>query len=1118
MKRNFLLETILLTFCIVFETGLTMGQKIEPIVHIPKMNYANGRVKVSPYNDRIYTTQPSYKEFHNFKKGLVKVYSAETNLILLEQDAYGPFYISSASDVVGFYKGGTAWSIDLNTSERQTFFSFDDQCYDIKLAFKIPETDKIIAFTEKNEGEGCAFEGWFIYDIASQTMEKKIEMPSYGGVNPDLFEKFEPRLSADNKYIVSFDLDNLQLTDLSNATYSKNVIPVTSDRYFIKQRGVSSLKNECFMLIRDNKNDKRYLYRYDFDNKAIVEQLTLKNDLKKVQYHPTSPVLLAENENGQTIQWDEKLKQAENLPEKIEYYLYGNEECLPRQSEYSADPILSSIYNVKTESLLLGIGGKNIGALDFNSYAWRDVEAPCPDYGCDMLSQPSDDSTSRVFSYDGFKLTSMRQDDDNPYQLNHQTTIGSNAYSVRGVVASANGKYLACRAQKAVKGRSKLLKSVLIYDSQFGTEKYEIEDDKEMDYKAWCFHPSRSEIAIFDRFGHARVFDFVQNKLLSYTEMNFDGTTYGRDNVPQNPVYISSEKIVFHTTDEIGLLDLSSKTYKAIKEIENSWVNYFNYNADFHEIYYATATGEVGILDANSFRETKRFVLPQQVNGIYRNKQKKHLIVHTADGMVQVMNENNINENVKMYHLDGSDSFVKIDQDNYYSIPKEFVREVHFSVGMDVYYFDQFDLLLNRPDKIEAILNPNDTKKIQLYKQAWQKRVKKMGFDPQNLEGQYLLEAPEIQLLTASPEVQLTEKNFEIAFGASDKNYPLSKIHLKVNGVPVDGVKGKLIQSSPYQLTSHRLQIELSEGQNRIDLSVMNTKGVESLTKTLFIDHAPVEKVSSDLYLISIGVSKFQQAEFNLTYADKDARDIIHQYQTTDQDFDKIKVFEFTNEKANASDILALRDLLQQTKVNDRVLVFVASHGLISDQLDYYIAMHATNFNNPSEGSLLYDDLENLLDGIPAREKLVLLDVCHSGEIDKDEVILAKAGDSSEKANVSSRGFKVVKNKTNSSGLSNSFELMKELFSDLRRNNGAVVISSASGKEFAFESSEWQNGVFTYSLIEGIKTGNADVNKDKTISVSEVQDYVGRRVVQLTNGQQNPTSRTENLESDFRVW
>ena len=95
---------------------------------------------------------------------------------------------------------------------------------------------------------------------------------------------------------------------------------------------------------------------------------------------------------------------------------------------------------------------------------------------------------------------------------------------------------------------------------------------------------------------------------------------------------------------------------------------------------------------------------------------------------------------------------------------------------------------------------------------------------------------------------------------------------------------------------------------------------------------------------------------------------------------------------------------------------------------------------------------------------------------------------------------------------------MKELFTDFRRSTGAVVISSAGGGEYAYEGDKWKNGVFTYSLIDGLSSKNADKNNDKEITVSELKDYISERVQKLTNGKQNPTSRKENLEFDFRVW
>jgi hypothetical protein len=54
--------------------------------------------------------------------------------------------------------------------------------------------------------------------------------------------------------------------------------------------------------------------------------------------------------------------------------------------------------------------------------------------------------------------------------------------------------------------------------------------------------------------------------------------------------------------------------------------------------------------------------------------------------------------------------------------------------------------------------------------------------------------------------------------------------------------------------------------------------------------------------------------------------------------------------------------------------------------------------------------------------------------------------------------------------------------------------------------------------MEGLKSGKADKNRDGSITTTELKDYVIEKVIELTQGQQNPTSRKENVEFDFRVW
>ena len=165
----------------------------------------------------------------------------------------------------------------------------------------------------------------------------------------------------------------------------------------------------------------------------------------------------------------------------------------------------------------------------------------------------------------------------------------------------------------------------------------------------------------------------------------------------------------------------------------------------------------------------------------------------------------------------------------------------------------------------------------------------------------------------------------------------------------------------------------------------MNIKGVESSLISFEVYYKPESIVKPDLHVISIGVSNFKNTDYNLTYAGKDAEDIVRMLEDDHESFENINVHLLTNENATTDNILNLRKALENTAVNDQVVMFVASHGVLDYDMDYYIATHDIDFDNPKHQGLKYNDLEGLMDGIPARKKLLLLDACHSGEIDKDE-------------------------------------------------------------------------------------------------------------------------------------
>jgi len=156
--------------------------------------------------------------------------------------------------------------------------------------------------------------------------------------------------------------------------------------------------------------------------------------------------------------------------------------------------------------------------------------------------------------------------------------------------------------------------------------------------------------------------------------------------------------------------------------------------------------------------------------------------------------------------------------------------------------------------------------------------------------------------------------------------------------------------------------------------------------------------------------------------------------------------------------------------------------------------------------------------GLSSRRKVLFMDTCHSGELDIAEVEMVKSTAKRSGKVAFRSGGGIVQYKENAFGLDNTLELSKLLFGDLRNGSGATVISAAGGTEFALEGLGSQNGLFTSSLMEGIRTRRADLNRDRQYTVSELRTYITDRVVNLSRGLQVPTSREENQKFDFRIY
>lgn len=476
--------------------------------------------------------------------------------------------------------------------------------------------------------------------------------------------------------------------------------------------------------------------------------------------------------------------------------------------------------------------------------------------------------------------------------------------------------------------------------------------------------------------------------------------------------------------------------------------------------------------------------------------------------------DNNI---IASFRFDNFNNWIIQTPDNFFFASNDISKYLKYKVEGKIYNFDQFDLFFNRPDIVLERLGVTSKEVINRYKTAYEKRVEKMGFKLEDLKLDY--EQPEISVLNDNIPFSTTKSKFNISYEAFDSKNKLDRINLYINDIPVYGMKGLDIKAKNIDTIKENIEITLSAGINKIELSVHNQNGVESKREIIDIFYqAPIKKPS--LYVVSIGVSDYQNKDKTLKYAAKDASDIVGLFNTKRDNYEKVELRNLKNQDVTKEKVLAIRQLLSKTNVDDKVILFVSGHGILdNDKNDWYFASQDMDFQKPSLRGVSYNDLEGLLDGIPARNKLFLLDACHSGELDSE---MNTRASNTKKVDNPITFDNQPKSKggaeSRTSALSNSFEAMKALFADTRRFSGANVISAASGDKKAFEGDEYNNGYFTYAFIDGIKTKKADKNQDGVIRVSELRDYIQKRVVEISKNKQVPTNRQENLANDFVIW
>ncbi|WP_445908659.1 caspase family protein [Yeosuana sp.] len=558
--------------------------------------------------------------------------------------------------------------------------------------------------------------------------------------------------------------------------------------------------------------------------------------------------------------------------------------------------------------------------------------------------------------------------------------------------------------------------------------------------------------------------------------------------------------------NQIKLWDLTDGKVIQTYTAENN-ITAMDYDEELKIIIGGTSNGSVYVWDFSNGKLINTMSGHQEkINTIKFGKTKNTIITASEDNTLKTWNYKTGKLISTFFCVDNKDYFTQTPE-GYFSSSQGAATKIYYTTPeLKVISFEQLDVKYNRPDKVLSAIGNTNTELINSYKKAYEKRLKKLGINPDSFTDGYSL--PNADFIDRDQiEFEQTNEILKLHIKGNDSLYKLDRYNVWVNEVPIYGQKGISLKDKNSNLLDTTISLKLSQGENKIETSITNINGTESYRMPLNVKYVPTQPVKEKTYFIGIGIDQFADTNRNLKFCVKDIRDLarkLNEKYGTDIIIDTL-----FNENVTLDNVKNLKKKLLTTNENDKVIISYSGHGLLSKDYDYFLSTYSVNFDDPTLNGLPYDDLENLMDNIPARKKLMLIDACHSGEVDKDDLIRLKEVSDSTLA----KGSIPVAYKQNEKhlGLINSFELMQSLFVNVGKNTGATIISAAAGTEFALELNELKNGVFTYSILEAMQ-------KNKTMKISELKNIVSKRVEELTKGLQKPTSRGETIAVDWNIW
>ncbi len=456
------------------------------------------------------------------------------------------------------------------------------------------------------------------------------------------------------------------------------------------------------------------------------------------------------------------------------------------------------------------------------------------------------------------------------------------------------------------------------------------------------------------------------------------------------------------------------------------------------------------------------------LNSISVSSDEKYILTSSGDNTLKKWNTQTGELLYTFFAVDSAD-YLALDKDGRYDGTETARKMLYYACDNEVLDLEQFKGLAWEPGLVS----------------------KQNGINKEPVSAKKI---SEIDICNYTPIVEEKEggdSNYH--FQIIPRNGGISEAQLYVNNKLIKTYALSDLQknSGSYFVTVARDEVSnyfVSDGDNQVLVKALTANGVMQSRGTYFTVTTEIKmRPPPNMYVLTVGISSYKPEDMKLNYASKDAMDFSSALIASAQKLlntdgrQHVIAYTFNTETNSMRWPLkkeiekAIDTIIQKAMPDDILVAFFAGHGMLpaGQKIFYVLTAEAPGFDVAGiekDVAISTDELDEWSRKIKANKQVLILDACSSGQV------INNLRQVSDRGNVPADQQRALEN--------------------LKDKTGIFILSASASGQAARESSLYNQGLLTYSLLSGIKLGGG-LKDNKFIDVSKWFNFVSDDVSKM---------------------